>query len=184
VGCIIIDTCGITWQTNDLDVTVHPRPTITISGDTLTCSPAFTYQWYLNDSLLPADTLQKYIVIQAGQYKVYVVDTFGCNVFSSVFHYVINGIENPITAKKKLLVIPNPSDGNFVLSFIGIAGGRTFALRIFDISGKLVDLRNSQVIEAGGTYTFTPNAKMAVGSYLLEAEFAESMFRESLLITE
>lgn len=53
-----------------INITTNNKPTITQSGDSLICSPANAYQWYLNDSLVTGATNQSFKPTRNALYKV------------------------------------------------------------------------------------------------------------------
>lgn len=63
-------------------ITVYAAPTqpsITQSNDTLICTSANFYQWFLDGIIIPGATDQEYIMIQTGTYIVEVSDSNGCS---------------------------------------------------------------------------------------------------------
>lgn len=80
-GCSTND--AITVSVNPLpSVTVNPSSAnscggvITITANTSTNS---TYQWYMNNILMPAETAQDYWANQSGSFMVVATDSFGCS---------------------------------------------------------------------------------------------------------
>ncbi|MBP9883462.1 MAG: T9SS type A sorting domain-containing protein [Chitinophagales bacterium] len=70
---------------NYITVTAQPpAPIISQNIDTLTCSVANTYQWFMNGSLLPGATGQTLIITQIGDYSVTITDATGCAVSSLI----------------------------------------------------------------------------------------------------
>ena len=53
-----------------INITTNNKPTITQSGDSLISSPALSYQWYLNDSLMTGATKQSLKPSRNAMYKV------------------------------------------------------------------------------------------------------------------
>lgn len=108
-------------------------PTITAgSNDTLFCSQATTYQWYLDGILIPGATSSFYIANSPGSYTVYITNEDGCGTTGEP--YIVNttnGIEEIINSN--FLVYPNP-----VKDFLHIDNFENGAslLQIRDIQGK------------------------------------------------
>ena len=59
-----------------------PKPSITVSGNQVICSPASSYQWRFNGTDIPGATSQTHIAQQTGVYSVTISDATGCFVTS------------------------------------------------------------------------------------------------------
>lgn len=69
-------------------ITEYPlpaAPTITFNNGWLTCSPSYSYQWYLIPNAIPNATQQNYQPTQTGSYYCLISDSNGCNVASNTF---------------------------------------------------------------------------------------------------
>jgi hypothetical protein len=55
-----------------------PAPVLVRRGDTLVCSPAPSYAWYRNDTLLAGETADRLFLRGPGGYRVVTADTNGC----------------------------------------------------------------------------------------------------------
>ncbi|CAG0993142.1 Xyloglucanase Xgh74A [Flavobacteriales bacterium] len=123
-------------------ITVYPlplMPTITQSGNVLTCNPAYaSYQWYLNSILIPGATSQSYTITQSGNYMVEVTDTNGCHNSSDVFDAILdasNVKENAVFSNLK--IYPNPNNGEFTFSgFLNLPG--EYKLEIKNTLGQVI----------------------------------------------
>ncbi len=75
-GCIARSTV--------MHLVYHPVtiPTVTAQWNTLTCSPAQTYQWMRDGAAIPGATEQQYTVTQTGRHAVTVSDNNGCTATS------------------------------------------------------------------------------------------------------
>lgn len=82
-GCINSDTVVVTI------LPVPPKPTISVSEDTLTSSPAQSYQWMLGGVALPGANTPILIATQSGQFSVLVRGDNGCMVESDPVNIVI-----------------------------------------------------------------------------------------------
>jgi hypothetical protein len=74
--------------------TLPAIPVISQTVDTLISTAASTYQWYLNNVLIPGATNQTYIATLAGDYVVQITDINGCTSLSSSYAFVPTGISN------------------------------------------------------------------------------------------
>ena len=77
----------------DSALAAPPKPTITQSGDTLTSSPANTYQWVKDGAPVGGATSQDYLVTATGTYQVIITDTAGCSNTSDTIYVVIVNID-------------------------------------------------------------------------------------------
>ncbi len=116
-------------------ITVYPTPavpTISINGDTLTCSAAYTYQWLLNSVEISGATNQTYVANQAGVYTVIIVNEDGCTSQQTI---IISGIFANQNQVSSYIVFPNPGSGAFtVLS----SGENKFDWLVTDVAGKII----------------------------------------------
>ena len=107
-----------TMTTLSVPVTEHPLPDpiVSYSGGYFHTAPYYvTYQWYKDLIPIGGATLDSTISLGAGNYKVQVTDTFGCQSYSDV--YVFNGetggsggttgVQN--TYKGDIKIYPNPA---------------------------------------------------------------------------
>ncbi|HRG89366.1 MAG TPA: T9SS type A sorting domain-containing protein [Chitinophagales bacterium] len=182
VSIIAIDVCGDSSEINEVTATVHARPVITISNDTLYATIADTYQWYLNGNLIPGATGSSYYPTQPGQYSVQVTGSFNCTSTSDVFYYQVSGISQ--TGAGRLTVIPNPSDGNFIIKCDALAAGENISLRIVDISGKLIEARINIPVGNTKSYAYHPFGVLASGTYYLELTAGGKVYREKMLVVK
>jgi hypothetical protein len=73
-----------------------PIPVISQTVDTLTSTTATSYQWYLNNVLIPGATDQTYTPPPlAGTYTVQITDANGCLSISSPYDFIPTGVSNP-----------------------------------------------------------------------------------------
>jgi hypothetical protein len=115
---VTVTVGGCTSAAGTVSVTVNAvpaTPTITQSGLTLTSSSATGNQWYLDGNPISGATSQNYTATTNGNYTV-VVTTAGCSSATSAVTAVTSvGID--VNSNPDYLVIyPNPSEGEFVLS--------------------------------------------------------------------
>lgn len=91
------------WQTcsfyDTVQVTVLPvvTPTIQLNGSLLTSSPAVSYQWFRNDTLIAGAILQTYQATSNGNYSVETTDNNGCQSRSAAVSFSSTGISDALT---------------------------------------------------------------------------------------
>lgn len=98
--------------TDTVTVTVSPSipvPVVTLTGTTLstTNNPAYTYQWYRNDTAISGANSFSYTPTRDGSYTVRVTNASGCSKISAPF-IVTLGVNNISTAKS-IDIYPNPA---------------------------------------------------------------------------
>jgi hypothetical protein len=119
-----------------IDVVVNPlpdAPVITNDGEALVASGTGTYQWYLDGIIIDGATAPTWVPIQNGSYTVELTDGNGCSSTSEVYLFLSTGVDAVMPAE--LLVVPNPSNGSFVIEQSTGQGGR---FEILDATGKRV----------------------------------------------
>jgi PKD repeat protein len=122
-------------------ITVYPTaafPVIVVSqnNDTLTSSPASTYQWQFNSIDIPGATNQSCIITQTGLYGVTITDQNGCLSSSTAF-VVLNGIYSAFSGSNVSLY-PNPSNGKFVVKGWSVIVMDEFAIEVINLLGQII----------------------------------------------
>jgi dienelactone hydrolase len=125
------DICT-SWDTFNDSLVASPRityeqsclinaPVITQSGAVLTSTPASTYQWYWNGSIIPGATAQNYTTTAPGNYYVMVTYYNTCPYPSNTISVLSTGIISSVD-DINVLVFPNPVSS--ILSIV-IENGET-----------------------------------------------------------
>ncbi|RYY58121.1 MAG: T9SS type A sorting domain-containing protein, partial [Chitinophagaceae bacterium] len=156
-------TCSTPVFTTGAALTVNARPTVSLDATPLTSllpgqittlnagitpsAAGFDITWYRDDQLLPGVTGTSYLVdsVATGSYKVRIVNSVtGCNNESPALSITT-------TASTRLFVFPNPSMGQFTVSYYNPTGSaRTQTITIFDSKGAQV---YNRVLSIAGPYT-------------------------------
>jgi hypothetical protein len=132
-----------------------------MNGGTLTSSSATGNQWYLNGTLIAGATGQTYTPTVNGVYTVKVTSN-GCTSAASA-GTTINGVGIEELNVYALSIYPNPSNGEFNVSFTA-AVTETYTLKVYDEAGKLVF--DAQIENQNGTYVKQVQlGKVASGIY-------------------
>ncbi len=127
--------CNDTSEVITLPVTVFaaPKTIITVEGFVLSTAEEYeTYQWYLNNVLIPGATNRSYIVKENGDYKVVTLSKGGCTDTSDVYSVSNVSIQN--ISIQDVILYPNPVSGGKV--HISSAGKVNIQLR--NIDGKIL----------------------------------------------
>ncbi len=117
-------------------VNTTATPTISQSGLVLTSSATTGNQWYFNGSIISGATSQTYTVTQNGDYTV-ISTVSGCSSATSSTTTIINVGIVEVTADYYFSVYPNPSDGNFVVTF-NTAKRATYKLELVNALGQSI----------------------------------------------
>jgi hypothetical protein len=125
-------------QTSDtIKITVNQlpvKPTITVTGYSLTSSPSSSYQWYKDNKAITSATNQTYTATQSGDYFVEHTNASGCKNRSDVTKIKITSILN--ITNNDLKIYPNPSSDVIYL---------IFDIPVIDANISLTDMRGIQV---------------------------------------
>ena len=113
-----------------------PTPTISQNMNTLTSSSSTGNQWYYNGTLIAGATNQTYTATLVGSYTV-VVSSQGCASLASSSVTVNQFAEISEMESSNFSVFPNPSQGDFSISFTAFAG-TSYTLKIYNEAGQLV----------------------------------------------
>ena len=109
-------------------------PTISETSGVLTSTPATTYQWYLNGSLIAGATNQSYTPSQNGIYVVRITDANGCvYMYSLGYDFVSTTSVNEAAENNFIHVYPNPTTG--LVNFELLSEGK-YEVMVTDISGR------------------------------------------------
>ena len=137
------------------------NPTISFSNNNLQSTPARSYQWYLNGNILVGQTGQNITVTSSGVYTV-IVTVNGCASAASAGNNATVGI-NEENNPYLLVIFPNPSEGNFHISFTADRSEK-YKLELFNELGQIII--SEEIVNHSGTYQYPVNlTKPAAGMY-------------------
>ncbi len=111
------------------------QPTITANGVVLSTPAGFTYQWYLNGTLIPGATAQTYTVSSNGNYSVEITNAKGCSATSNNYNFISIGIKNISGAS--INVYPNPANGTIFIETLEKIN-KDIQLSVYNLLGKMV----------------------------------------------
>ncbi len=151
----VTDGCGSTANDSVL-VTVGTSPianfTSSTTGATVTftdaSSGATSYQWDFGDTQTSTTQNPNHTYASNGVYTVTLVVTNSCgtDTFTTTVSISV-GIDDPATFES-IRIYPNPSSGQFNVSF-GMAIGGDVTLELFDVQGKLLQQQQLSAVSAG-----------------------------------
>ncbi|MBM2813834.1 MAG: glycosyl hydrolase [Ignavibacteria bacterium] len=174
------DGCVSNSETFVLKYLTKPtKPTISkYSALDLMSSPAFAYQWFINDTLIPNATKQIYKIQKIGTYKVKITDTNGCTIFSDAFPMTtdvpeIDGLTNQIS------VFPNPSNGLFTIT-INSTAGESVNFIVSNLIGERLLETNEIMNSSTGEYQISLS-NYPPGIYFLKANINTQVYNIKLI---
>ncbi len=139
--------------TSNTSCSVNPIPSINQLGNNLTCSvPGYSYQWFLDGSLIPTATSQSIAITQNGTYSVEVQFNDLCTETSPPFLVASLGM---VYLSNFISVYPNPFTNELVVQGIDKNG--------------LVELVQSDgtVVYKGGCEELNDLGHLSSGIYML-----------------
>ena len=155
-------------------------PTITRNADTLTSSIATGNQWQLNGFDIQGEKGQKLKVTQSGKYRTSVVDDFKCESLSAEQDVTVTSVINVAPERIGFTVAPNPSNGNFNLTF-NVTGKEDLGIAVLNSEGREV-YRQTQA-------NFTGNYKGGIrlqnakpGVYLIKITHGLNQYMKRVVI--
>lgn len=166
------DACnGRAVATQTITVEEGPeKPVIAQNGEQLSSSAAEGNQWYLNGVAIKGATTQTLSVTESGLYTVQVTAAGGCSTLSDELSVTITGIKD-FSANNGLLVTPNPTDGQFTVTYTS-GSAASLTLRLVSTIGKVV---YEEQVNRPGSSTFTRNLQLQhlpAGMYVLQLQQA------------
>ena len=115
---------GCSAEASAINVTVNsnpPTPNFWNENGTLNTSlSGYSLQWYLNGTAVAGATSSTFTYTQSGMYSLVATNLAGCTSQSaSIFYNFIEpaGIYDVVSNLQDLIIYPNPTDGNFTVSF-------------------------------------------------------------------
>ncbi|AWO00282.1 hypothetical protein DLD77_00445 [Chitinophaga alhagiae] len=130
---------GCTVTSGAVRLTVHTPvvPALVQRGDSLTATPAASYQWYRNGQLLDGATQATIRAPGSARYTVHTTDANGCKAVSDELSVMVTAID-PVTLEGSTVkLFPNPASGKAFLQFSAMPAPRTF-VRVTNAAGLTV----------------------------------------------
>ncbi|MCW3071840.1 MAG: hypothetical protein JWO44_1730 [Bacteroidetes bacterium] len=171
-GCISSDTVRITVLGNPA------LPSITKSHDTLSSTPAFSYQWYLAGSPLPGETNQTLVYVTNGNYYVQVTNALGCSTVSTIININDVGISEAASSAS-LNVYPNPFNDDVTIE-LELAKAGIVRISIVNIAGQ--EVYSEELNQRNGSYKKQVSLKeQAKGIYYLQVITDDEVINKKII---
>jgi PKD repeat protein len=162
---------------NYINVNQPVPPVVTLAGDTLTASPANTYQWFeLSTGAIPSAIFQSYVATQTGDYYVCVLDNFACNACSDTIHVDLSGIAE--LNQSSISVYPSPVKNELNVS---VSNGAITSITIVDVMGKTIVEQEEKISAATKSVEVSSLAK---GAYWVEAKSSSGKIYRAKFVKE
>jgi hypothetical protein len=150
-GCTKPASNSITIQVNQ-----RPAPVITQTGNTLSATPAASYQWYLNNSIIAGAVSQTLNITSGGNYKVVVTDANGCTGTAAIG--AILRLSNPALTYQ---IYPNPAKDKIEIVY-SLQQSERVSITIRNAQGiSLYTLVDGQQ-QAAGNHQYRVNTNLLV----------------------
>jgi hypothetical protein len=153
VGRSIVAGCEDT--TNEVNVTVHPLPAVTVTWDgaILHATPGYAgYQWNTGGQGIAGATDSTFQPQSDGGYSVTVTDANGCTATSTVQNVTV-GVDAISGANTRIRIYPNPVSGHLYIE--APQGSRAM---LMDMAGRV--LVNKDAAEGIGMQSFVDGVYM------------------------
>ena len=156
--------CDTLTLTNFISEYQNPVDSIWLSNDTLYSLPALFYQWYeAGTGLLNGAVDSIYVISQPGSYYCVVTNSAGCIGSSNIVN--VNGFSNANPGESdKLILFPNPNNGQFVL--MNNNGSEILSISVYDFTGRKIYCESASAYRNRGNI----NLDLTSGIYQLSIE--------------
>jgi len=114
------------------------QPYLEFGGNRLYESNLQNYQWFINNQILPAEVGETIIPLLNGNYSVRVTDENGCVNISENYPFYATKLDYEIVSNN---IAVYPTICSTHLNVVVKASVFVEALKVFDINGRLVDLK-------------------------------------------
>jgi dienelactone hydrolase len=154
-------------------------PVISLSGSILTSTPATTYQWFFNGSVIPGATSQNYSATVAGNYYVEVTYYNTCPYPSNTITVVATSVTTN-SDLEGLSIYPNPSD-EFITLIFTPRSTADISIRISNLIGEVVFQNSfSAVANQIQTHKFSL-IELKCGIYFIEVRSTAFNYVEKII---
>lgn len=160
-------TSGHNTQTDYIEVFVETAPStpvVTITGDHLTSTPAYSYQWYDGNGMIEGATQQTYTPLHTNLYYVITGNEAGCySEPSNQVYFGFTGMNNPEISG--LQVYPNPFGSQLRISYMA-SGSSRVKIALYNAIGSEVAVINESDMHAGLNSVTWDSSQLPAGVYI------------------
>lgn len=154
-------------------------PVITQLGLVLTSTPASSYQWYFNGTLISGATSQNYTVTTAGNYYVMVTYFNTCAYQSNTINITFTDISIS-SLSDKIQIFPNPANEEITIDFASEKAERV-VLRFRNVLGQVILESYLEVFANQRSSVKQDISKFEKGVYFVELEIENSKYTSKMI---
>jgi glucose/arabinose dehydrogenase len=156
-------------------------PTIGAIADTLSASPAESYQWFLNGDSIAGANSDTYVATVSGSYSLLTTDENGCEAVSESYQHLATGLPGGLF--HELVIAPNPAAHAFHLrgELAGIGPPDQLQIRLLDALGRERWVK-SLPVQAGRVSAWFSLREEAAGTYFIQISTETQQVVKSLLL--
>lgn len=143
----------------------HIRAT---NGTTITCTPAYAYHWFIDNTAVPNSNRQSILIYVNGTYLVKIDSSNGCSNTSYPLEvlFINDGA---------IKVYPNPNQGKFTVDFNTLQGDKT--VKVIDVLGQEI----ARYYTPLNSLSINLNPEFAKGVYILEIHSAAGVLVKKIV---
>lgn len=182
----ITDSTGCSATSDPTTITVNPIQnglSVLLSNDSLSSPYSQQNSWYILGNSNPIDTGVIHVCLLPGDYYVVGLDSFGCTATSDTIFANCNTTDIiSIAEEDGVNIFPNPAYGNPTIVF-SILNEKSVSIKLFDITGNLVQTVIEQKLEPGSKSTKVETSKLGNGIYILEIKMGIDVVKRKLVVS-
>jgi len=131
-----------------------------------------SYQWIRNNAVIMGATSNTFNVTQRGFYKVVSQSIDGCSDTSNTIRIIVNcrlNYSENTSDDFSAQIIPNPNNGQFLISWSDYYSDEPIKIKIFDINGQLIESSECSP-SIDGDFQYSAKVDLPNGLYLVQFE--------------
>ncbi|MBK8845679.1 MAG: PKD domain-containing protein [Bacteroidetes bacterium] len=113
IACNAAGCDTVTFPSFIVEFQLPAAPVITLTGNVLSCTPAFSYQWYIVGDTTVYSISQSFTPTVNGNYYVLINDSNGCQAPSNVIGFFSSTPE--LVVNNIYFIYPNPANDYFII---------------------------------------------------------------------
>ncbi|MBK8845677.1 MAG: T9SS type A sorting domain-containing protein [Bacteroidetes bacterium] len=135
IACNAAGCDTVTFPNFIVDFQLPAAPVITLTGNVLSCTPAFSYQWYIVGDTNVYSTAQSFTPTVNGNYYVLITDSNGCQNPSNVIGFYLD--VSTVVSANGFVISPNPFNDFINVQYLnGLNGQLNYV--VYDITSRVV----------------------------------------------
>ena len=167
---VVTNDEGLAGVSDTMLISIHdtpPSPAIAKVENCLRCLlPAYKYQWYEGDILIPGADEIVYCPDNSGYYRIKIETEFGCYNFSDSLYMEAGSVPELIDNNGNIKIFPNPNTGTFQIEITNIDMIGKCSIKLIDLFGKTVIKKNIEITDGDLTLPISLSS-FPKGTYIL-----------------